>query len=70
MYFGGGSGIGLGVLIVWLVGYLGVAMPSEVAAVVGSLTVGAGAAIGSYGVKGCMRRLWNGRPELLRGTAD
>ncbi len=70
MYVGGGSGIGLGVLIVWLVGYFGVAVPDEVAAVVGSLAVGAGAAVGNYGVKGCFVRLWNGRPVLLGGSAD
>ena len=62
MYVGGGSGIGLGVLIVWALSYWHVDMPDEVASVVGSLTGAAGAAVGNYGVKGCICRLWDGKP--------
>lgn len=68
-YAGGGGGLGIGVLIVWIFGFVGIAVPNEVAAVIGSLAVGAGVAVGAYGLKGCCNRLWNGRPAVLGGPA-
>jgi hypothetical protein len=70
VYVGGGSGIGLGVLIVWAATFWNINMPAEVAAVVGSLALGAGAAVGSYGIKGCICRLWDGKPvQMVRAAA-
>lgn len=65
-YIGGGSGTGIGILIVWLVGYWGVAIPVEVGVVIGSLALSLGAGIGQYGIVGCWERLWFGKDEAYR----
>jgi hypothetical protein len=59
---GGTGGVGIGVLIVWLVGYLGVEMTAEVGAIVGGLATAAGGAIGAYGLVGIAKRIWRGAP--------
>jgi uncharacterized membrane protein YfcA len=57
---GGGSGIGGGVLIVWLLGYFGVDISNEVAATIAGLVAGGVLFIGRNGVKGTIGRIWKG----------
>jgi hypothetical protein len=66
---GGSSGLGVGVLIVWLAGYFGLAISAEVATVIGGFVVVLGAAIGSYGIVGCWQRVIWGRNYAQRKKA-
>jgi hypothetical protein len=58
---GGGSGLGLGVLVIWIAGYLGLPISAEVGSVIGGMALSGGAAVGTYGIFGCCRRLLWGR---------
>jgi len=59
---GATGGVGIGVLVVWLVGFAGLEMTAEVGAIIGGLATGAGAAVAAYGLTGIVKRiLWGAR---------
>lgn len=64
----GVGGGGIGVLVVWLCGYLGLSISAEVGAVIGGACLGAGAAIGTYGLVGCLRIFLFGRNRSGRNA--
>lgn len=70
-YAGGSSGTGLGVLLVWITGLCGWAVPDEVAVVIGGLALSIGATLGHNGIEGTWAILLHGSEVLstkLTGT--
>ena len=66
---GGGGGLGIGVLIVWLLGHFGVQdITAEVGTVIGGLALSGGAAIGTYGIFGCCNKILFGNTTRARKT--
>jgi hypothetical protein len=68
---GGVGGINLGVVVAWLSGHYGLDMSTEMGVYIGGAFGAAfatlGAAIGRYGVRGCIRRFWIGPPPSETG---
>ena len=55
-----GSGAGLGSILIWGVGFTGLAMPPEVGAAFGGLIASAFLFVGRRGLRDTLRSLWNG----------
>jgi hypothetical protein len=62
-HIGGGSGVGLGVIAVWLCGHFGLDLTAEIGATIGGLTLGAGQVIYRKGIMGVARTLMFGERQ-------
>lgn len=56
----GGSGLGIGVLVVWLLGHFGVAVSAEVGATIAYGVTAAALLVAHKGVVGLFRMIWRG----------
>ena len=57
---GGGSALGLSVLVVWLAGRFGLSLSAEIGTVIGGLTLVIFAAFWAEGITGVVSHLWRG----------
>lgn len=61
----GGSGA-LGILLVWILGQFGVALPPEVAAAISTAAATLALVIGRRGLSGLARLIWRGETATRR----